>query len=479
MAAWPHHTWALHAYCTSPARLPGKTPRLLPGYSPAVADALPALWLHSRAVRLHARGTSGTCSPNPELSSHLLPVPTPRARSISSTYWIWRSYIKTNRDVDAPVWGFELAHNDGPHEALDAEMTATLQEGYAVVARANAGNTVPCGLDAALAPPVTNVTAAPRTLANKAHQLGLPLGTPVELPPLGVYGVECDPNRLEDRIDWTVLRFSATWRMNSLAHADGSAEASPTAAAAAASEQPDEPRSSSQLPPHSPLPPPTREPPPPSPLSPQTMRIHAASSTDVATNDEYRGRGSTGGQYETAVGTAASTQQLLSIRHLPPPAPLSLTVLQRGSDRVSTALTWTVTASWTLFVAAALAAGCAVVLCTLRQNRAGLQQLPRKLRGRLAQLIEGMQARETATQAAAPPRVTRRPGPMPMARAAASGAQGRGRYERALAVAPDDDVGQDCDADVIDCDLVTRPDDDEADDEIDEHLYRQRVLQMD
>ena len=36
---------------------------------------------------------------------------------ISSTYWIWRSYTKGGRDVDAPVWGFELVHNDGPHEA--------------------------------------------------------------------------------------------------------------------------------------------------------------------------------------------------------------------------------------------------------------------------------------------------------------------------------------------------------------------------
>ena len=28
------------------------------------------------------------------------------------------------------MWGFELAHNDGPHEALDAGMLATLQAGY-------------------------------------------------------------------------------------------------------------------------------------------------------------------------------------------------------------------------------------------------------------------------------------------------------------------------------------------------------------
>ena len=33
--------------------------------------------------------------------------------SISSTYWIWRSMAKGGRDVDAPVWGFELVHNSG------------------------------------------------------------------------------------------------------------------------------------------------------------------------------------------------------------------------------------------------------------------------------------------------------------------------------------------------------------------------------
>ena len=66
--------------------------------------------------------------------------------SISSTYWIWRSYKKDGRDVDAPVWGFELAHNDGPHEALDRPMLRTLQAGFLATARRNEGNLYPCGL---------------------------------------------------------------------------------------------------------------------------------------------------------------------------------------------------------------------------------------------------------------------------------------------------------------------------------------------
>ena len=35
---------------------------------------------------------------------------------------------KGGRDVTQPVWGFELAHNDGPHEGLDRGMLTTLQQ---------------------------------------------------------------------------------------------------------------------------------------------------------------------------------------------------------------------------------------------------------------------------------------------------------------------------------------------------------------
>ena len=56
-------------------------------------------------------------------------------------------------------WGFELAHNDGPHEALDASMLATLQAGFLQTAKRNAGNTHPCGLTAATLPPLTKATA--------------------------------------------------------------------------------------------------------------------------------------------------------------------------------------------------------------------------------------------------------------------------------------------------------------------------------
>lgn len=53
-------------------------------------------------------------------------------------YWIWRSYVKEGRDVDAPVWGFELVHNDGPHEALDDHMIHALQARGLYISRAHA-----------------------------------------------------------------------------------------------------------------------------------------------------------------------------------------------------------------------------------------------------------------------------------------------------------------------------------------------------
>ena len=50
--------------------------------------------------------------------------------NISSSYWIWRSMEKGGRDLDAPVWGFELLHNNGgAREGLDRDMIAVLQAG--------------------------------------------------------------------------------------------------------------------------------------------------------------------------------------------------------------------------------------------------------------------------------------------------------------------------------------------------------------
>mmetsp|Transcript_25424 Transcript_25424/g.54932 ORF Transcript_25424/g.54932 Transcript_25424/m.54932 type:complete len:247 (-) Transcript_25424:113-853(-) len=53
------------------------------------------------------------------------------AQGIASTYWIWRSMEKSGRELDAPVWGFELVHNNGgAAEGFDHEMAALLQRGY-------------------------------------------------------------------------------------------------------------------------------------------------------------------------------------------------------------------------------------------------------------------------------------------------------------------------------------------------------------
>jgi hypothetical protein len=54
--------------------------------------------------------------------------------NISSTIWIWRSYAKQGRDVDKPVWGYELVHNNGSHEALDHELLELLQDRYPALA---------------------------------------------------------------------------------------------------------------------------------------------------------------------------------------------------------------------------------------------------------------------------------------------------------------------------------------------------------
>jgi hypothetical protein len=49
---------------------------------------------------------------------------------IPSTFWIWRSMAKSGRDTEAPVWGFELVHNNGQSpETLDHPMAAVLASG--------------------------------------------------------------------------------------------------------------------------------------------------------------------------------------------------------------------------------------------------------------------------------------------------------------------------------------------------------------
>jgi hypothetical protein len=121
------------------------------------------------------------------------------SHGISSTYWIWRSYKKDGRDVDEPVWGFELAHNDGPHEALDGHMLGALQEGFATIARANAGNVWPCGAAAAEVRASMEVTPSDDALAAKGLALSQP--TPVRFAslPLPTTGVECDVEQVRDR----------------------------------------------------------------------------------------------------------------------------------------------------------------------------------------------------------------------------------------------------------------------------------------
>ena len=133
---------------------------------------------------------------------------------ISSTYWLWRSYKKEGRDVTEPVWGFELTHNDGPHEALDEGMLSTLQEGFVKTARANSGNLYPCG--AAAAGVDAGFEVAPLDGTAEAKALTLAQQPPVRFatPPLstnsGDSGVECDPLMLEMRIDWSLLEPSSS-----------------------------------------------------------------------------------------------------------------------------------------------------------------------------------------------------------------------------------------------------------------------------
>ena len=91
----------------------------------------------------------------------------------------------------------------GPHVIIACGQSL-LQDGFAAAARTTAGNVMPCGLLAATPASATNVTAAPATVAMKAHVMGLPKGSAVPLPMLPSSGVECDPTKLEARIDWSV-----------------------------------------------------------------------------------------------------------------------------------------------------------------------------------------------------------------------------------------------------------------------------------
>ena len=81
-------------------------------------------------------------------------------------------------------WGFELEHNDGPHEALDAGMLTVLQEGFARAARANAGNVWPCGAEAAYdSATISSFDLAPQNSTVAAKALTLRQATPTRFAP--------------------------------------------------------------------------------------------------------------------------------------------------------------------------------------------------------------------------------------------------------------------------------------------------------
>ena len=129
-----------------------------------------------------------------------------RAYGLSSTYWLWREKHKSNRDVhESGVWGFELVHNDGPHEGLDARMLATLQAGFAATAVLHAGNLVPCGAAAVLSAGDSDVTQV--EAAHRAKTLAMSSWPTLAFAPprLPDSGVECDPLKLEARVDWYTL----------------------------------------------------------------------------------------------------------------------------------------------------------------------------------------------------------------------------------------------------------------------------------
>ena len=129
-----------------------------------------------------------------------------RVYGLSSTYWLWREKHKSRRDVhENGVWGFELVRNDGPHEALDERMLATLQAGFAATALMHPGNLVPCGAAAVTATgdaDVSQVEGAHRAKTLASSSWPAVVYVPPKLP---ASGVECDPLKLEGRVDWYAL----------------------------------------------------------------------------------------------------------------------------------------------------------------------------------------------------------------------------------------------------------------------------------
>jgi len=125
---------------------------------------------------------------------------------IASTYWIWRSYTKGGRDVHEPVWGFELAHNDGPHEALDGAMLTTLQAGFLRTGRKYPASLDPCGAQLASVNASFAVTPLNASILAKRISLAQPTSLRFAPTPLPHSGVQCDVDLLERRIDWGILR---------------------------------------------------------------------------------------------------------------------------------------------------------------------------------------------------------------------------------------------------------------------------------
>ena len=81
--------------------------------------------------------------------------------NISNSYWIWRSMEKGGRDLDAPVWGFELLHNNGAREELDREMIAVLQAGSPLAQSTTTALTQPPASPAPHVPPAPPPAALP------------------------------------------------------------------------------------------------------------------------------------------------------------------------------------------------------------------------------------------------------------------------------------------------------------------------------
>ena len=68
---------------------------------------------------------------------------------------------KGGRDLDAPVWGFELLHNNGAREELDREMIAVLQAGSPLAQTTTTALTQPPASPAPHVPPAPPPAALP------------------------------------------------------------------------------------------------------------------------------------------------------------------------------------------------------------------------------------------------------------------------------------------------------------------------------